>query len=215
MTPSVEVRFCARFRPGWVRWWKFNAVGAIGIVVQLVASIFFYRVVRLGLAWSPALAVECAVLHNFVWHERWTWRDRAQSGSPAVRLLRFNLSAGLISIACNVAGTPFLVGVLGIQYVVANLVCIAAGAVANFFAAAWFAFRSSPGFYIKIQAKPCANGAATGKECSDGRRAATKAFDEDAPGRYLESGGYGASSQERYRTVPLQRRAEPGGSLEG
>jgi putative flippase GtrA len=138
---TAEAPIDTRLGPGWARWWKFNAVGAIGVVVQLAASAFFYRVLELGLVWSPALAVECAVLHNFLWHERWTWRDRARSGSPSGRLLRFNLSAGLISIVCNVAGTPFLVGKLGVRYLVANIACIAVGALANFFAADWFAFR--------------------------------------------------------------------------
>ena len=31
-------------------------------------------------AGRPLIAVEAAVLHNFGWHERWTWRDRPRAG---------------------------------------------------------------------------------------------------------------------------------------
>ena len=30
---------------------------------------------------ATLVAVEAAILSNFVWHYRWTWRDRSGSGS--------------------------------------------------------------------------------------------------------------------------------------
>jgi putative flippase GtrA len=131
---------------GFSRWLKFNAVGALGIGAQLAALMFFHRAVGLSYLPATALAVECAILHNFAWHERWTWRDRAAlPGSRAVRLIRFNLSAGLISLVCNLAGMRVLVGEWHTPYLAANLLCVAAGAVANFMAADLFVFRGSPG----------------------------------------------------------------------
>ena len=58
------------------RWLKFNFVGALGIGVQLAA---LATLTTLGLRYlaATALAVETAVVHNFLWHERMTWRDRA------------------------------------------------------------------------------------------------------------------------------------------
>ena len=50
------------------RWLKFNAVGAIGIVVQLAALAVLKGLLRLPYLTATALAVETAVLHNFVWH---------------------------------------------------------------------------------------------------------------------------------------------------
>jgi len=89
-------------RPTARRWLTFNAVGAIGVAVQLAALGIFRGLLRLDYLIATALAVEAAVLHNFVWHERWTWRDRTgSSGGAAARLLRFNLSAGLVSILTN------------------------------------------------------------------------------------------------------------------
>lgn len=132
------------FQPEFYRWLRFNAVGAIGVGAQLAALAFFHRAVGLSYLPATALAVECAILHNFAWHERWTWRDRTTlTGSPAARLLRFQLSAGLVSIVCNLAGMRLLVGAYHAPYLAANLLSIGAGAIANYFAADLFVFRRS------------------------------------------------------------------------
>jgi hypothetical protein len=53
---------------------------------------------------STAAAVEAAVLHNFAWHQRWTWRDRrpASAHETLGRLLRFHALNGAVSLAGNV-----------------------------------------------------------------------------------------------------------------
>jgi putative flippase GtrA len=84
---------------------------------------------------ATAMAVETAVLHNFVWHERWTWKDRTVSHRGAVgRLLRFNLSNGLISIAVNLFFMRVLAGRFHLPYMAANFIGIAAGSLANYLA---------------------------------------------------------------------------------
>jgi len=59
-----------------VRFLRFNAVGAMGIAVQIASLTLL--VSALGVHYLPAtaVAIELSVLHNFLWHERWTWRDR-------------------------------------------------------------------------------------------------------------------------------------------
>ena len=64
-----------------VRRLKFNAVGALGAAIQLGALSVLRGWLHCGYPIATALAVEAAVLHNFVWHERWTWQDRTGSGS--------------------------------------------------------------------------------------------------------------------------------------
>ena len=61
---------------GLVRWLKFNAVGAIGIAVQLAVLTLLKSGLGLNYLLATALAVEVTVLHNFFWHERFTWGDR-------------------------------------------------------------------------------------------------------------------------------------------
>jgi putative flippase GtrA len=124
------------------RWLKFNAVGAIGVAAQLAALGIFHGLLRLDYLTATALAVEAAVLHNFVWHERWTWRDRAgSSGGAAARLLRFNLSAGLVSILTNLGLMRWLVGTHHAPYLIANVASIAAGSVVNYFLSDALVFR--------------------------------------------------------------------------
>jgi putative flippase GtrA len=91
---------------------------------------------------GTALAVEIAVLHNFVWHERFTWRDRTlpSSGGTLGRLLRFNFTTGALSIVGNLVLMRLLVGRLRLNYLVANVVTIAACSLANFTASHWFVF---------------------------------------------------------------------------
>ncbi len=67
-----------------IRFLRFNFVGALGIGVQLAAVTLLVGVLGLHYLVASALAIEMAVLHNFAWHERWTWRDRRlRSGAPA------------------------------------------------------------------------------------------------------------------------------------
>jgi putative flippase GtrA len=123
------------------RWLKFNTVGAIGIAVQLTALALLRGLLGVNYLMATALAVEAAVLHNFVWHERWTWRDRkSPHGAVLWRLLRFNLSNGLVSIVTNLVLMRLLVGRLHMQYLLANLLSIAVGSLANFFLSDWFVF---------------------------------------------------------------------------
>ena len=126
-----------------IRWLKFNAVGAMGIGVQL--GCLALLVSGLGMNYLPAtaLAVEAAVLHNFVWHERFTWKDRAAGGprGVAMRLLRFHAGNGAVSILGNLALMRLLVGTLHLKYLLANGVTIALCALLNFALGEWFVFR--------------------------------------------------------------------------
>lgn len=127
-----------------LRWLKFNLVGGIGIAVQLTALAVFRSLLHLDYLLATVLAVETAVLHNFVWHERFTWADRPAGGSTRslVRLARFNLTNGLVSIAGNLLMMRWLVGVMSLNYFVANLIAITACALANFFLSDCFVFQS-------------------------------------------------------------------------
>lgn len=127
----------------------FAAVGAIGIGVQLLALAWLTRGLGLHYLIATALAVEAAVLHNFFWHERWTWRDRPSMDRAGrlARLLKFHLANGLFSVAGNLVFMTLLVRGLHLEVMVANPVAIGATAVFNFLASdRWvFARRSALG----------------------------------------------------------------------
>jgi putative flippase GtrA len=113
------------------RWLKFNAVGGIGIGVQLVILAALKGGLHVNYLLATGLAVEAAVVHNFVWHERYTWADRS-GGRSLLRLAKFNLTTGAFSILGNLAAMKLLVGVFGLPYLPANGITIAACSVVNF-----------------------------------------------------------------------------------
>ncbi len=127
-----------------VRWLKFNLVGAIGFGVQFAALALFLYGFRLNYLLATSLAVETAVLHNFVWHEFYTWRDRTHLAHRgwACRLIRFNLTNGVLSIVGNVVIMGVLVGRLHLHPLVSNLLAIAACSLVNFAASHWLVFKS-------------------------------------------------------------------------
>jgi putative flippase GtrA len=116
-----------------LRWLKFNLVGALGIAVQLTVLLGLSNGFHLSYLLATALAVEAAVVHNFLWHERYTWADRLQPSwrRSLPRFLRFNLSTGAVSIAGNLVLMKLLVS-HGVNYLVANGVAILVCSLVNF-----------------------------------------------------------------------------------
>ncbi len=115
-----------------VRWGKFNAVGAMGMVVQLGSLAVFVRLAKGHYLYASAAAVELAVLHNFVWHVRYTWRDRRDESALLSRLMRFHLSNGLVSIVGNLVLMRVLVNGAHVPLLVSNCISIACCSVVNF-----------------------------------------------------------------------------------
>ena len=137
-----------------IRWCKFNLVGGIGIGVQFVALFLLKSVLQFDYLFATAIAVEAAVVHNFVWHEQFTWADRItvdrtmyggtklrgtnwnqlQSSRRDVlcRLLRFHLANGAISLVGNLALMKVMVGQGHMNYLLANAIAITLCSAANF-----------------------------------------------------------------------------------
>ena len=126
------------------RWLKFNFAGGLGIGIQLGALAILKDNLNLHYLIATALAVEIAVLHNFVWHQCFTWKERqATARIVLLRLVRFHFGNGLISIIGNMALMRLLVGNLHLHYLIANAATIALCSFANFAASEWFVFRDS------------------------------------------------------------------------
>ena len=153
-----------------VRWCKFNFVGGIGIGVQFAALFLVKSVLHFNYLAATAIAVEAAVVHNFVWHEQFTWVDRTRSdgwrsafsaaikpffsfralapGAPRSRyfqsfrrLLRFNLTNGAVSILGNLALMKVMVGQGHMNYLLANAIAITLCSLANFLVSETWVFE--------------------------------------------------------------------------
>jgi putative flippase GtrA len=126
----------------------FVVVGAIGFVVQIATLAALTSLARWHWLAATVASVEIAVVHNFLWHERWTWRDRHGAVGPAAavaRFLKFNAGNGLTSLAGNAASMALLAGVVGLPPVQANILTVGVLAALNFaIADRWVFTRDSP-----------------------------------------------------------------------
>lgn len=127
------------------RWTLFNSVGAVGVVLQLGLLSLLVHGAGLHYLLATVIAVEATIVHNFFWHQRWTWKDRpAQSrATVAWRLARFNVLNGGISLAGNVVVMALLTGAAGVEPALANLAAIAICSVANFAASETLVFNAA------------------------------------------------------------------------
>ena len=118
----------------------------MGVAVQLVTLVSLTEALGLNYLVATMLAVETAILHNFVWHEHWTWRDRDPGTQGRwTRLAWFNLVTGALSISSNLVLTALYVNALGIHYAIANLMAIATCSLLTFVANDRFVFRAYSG----------------------------------------------------------------------
>ena len=125
-----------------LRWLKFNIVGGIGIGVQILALAIFRSWLRFDYLLATGLAVEIAVIHNFLWHEHYTWADRpaARPIQSLIRMAKFNASNGAVSIVGNLVLMRLLVGELKLNYVASNVVAIILCSLVNFLLGDRFVF---------------------------------------------------------------------------
>jgi putative flippase GtrA len=125
------------------RWIAFNGVGALGILVQLGVLAVLIRHFGVPYLFATAVAVEAAVLHNFVWHQRWTWRERRSRSRAqlALRLWHFHVLNGFVSLVGNLSIARLLTGELGADPIASNIAAIIVCSMVNFAASEFLVFR--------------------------------------------------------------------------
>lgn len=117
-----------REREALARLARFLAVGGAGVLVNSLALFVLYQQARLPLLAASALAVELAIVSNFVWNDVWTFRRKGLSLS---RFARFNL-VSLGGLVLTTLTLWLLAGHAGVPYLGANLVGIALATGWNF-----------------------------------------------------------------------------------
>jgi putative flippase GtrA len=122
-----------------VRFYRFNAVGAIGVAVQLTSLWLLTGVAAVHYLIATPLAVSLAIVHNFVWHRLWTWKDRDVHVTRACA--RFVLTNGLLSLVGNLGVTAALVSGAHAHPVLANVAAIATSGLLNFWLGDVVVFR--------------------------------------------------------------------------
>lgn len=135
---------------------RFSAAGIAGFAAQVAVLWGLVSLTPLHYAVATVLAVEAAIVLNFAFHERWTWRDRTGDAGTVGRLVRFNALTGLTSILGGVIVTAFFVETMGLNAVVANMISVVLLGAINFAGADTLVFRAA----IAIAAMSLAGSAA-------------------------------------------------------
>jgi putative flippase GtrA len=127
-----------------IRWGKFNLVGAIGMVIQLSLLALLNRWMGGHYLLASAAAIELTLLHNFVWHLHYTWRDRRETSSRVRQLVRFHLSNGLVSMLGNLALMRLLVYRAHLPILISDTLAILCCSVVNFCVGHTWSFANKP-----------------------------------------------------------------------
>lgn len=123
---------------------SFFMVGVVGFIVQTAVLTVLTSLGHWPIALATALAIETAVLTNFVWHERWTWADRSSvTASRRQRLAKFHAANGATSLVGGVTITWLAVHYLALPPVIANALSVVIVAAANYQAADRWVFRAA------------------------------------------------------------------------
>ena len=126
------------------RFASFATVGSLGFILQLGALAFLTAAGWPYLV-AAAIAVELAALHNFCWHERWTWCDRVLPRCRVGRrLLDYHLTTASIAVAGNVVLTGAIVEISGAPPLLANVAAVAILAMVSFRVADRWVYVDAP-----------------------------------------------------------------------
>ncbi len=134
----------------YLRWGKFNLVGAMGMVVQLGVLAVLNRCTGGRYLVASAVALEVTLVHNFLWHRRFTWRERREGGAGSVRrFLRFQLSNGMVSLVGNLVLMRLLVRGAHVPVVAANVGAILCCSTVNFFVGDRWIFGGATAHHLR------------------------------------------------------------------
>lgn len=110
------------------RFVRFGVVGLIGVGVNVLILRIIHGEFGLFLPLASAITVEITIVTNFLLNNWWTFGERSIS---AHRFARYNLAA-LGGLAITTTVLTLLTTQVGIPYIAADLIGIAAATVWNF-----------------------------------------------------------------------------------
>jgi dolichol-phosphate mannosyltransferase len=116
------------------RFLKFCLVGASGYLVNMFFLWLFYGKLRMFLLLSSFLAIQIAILNNFLWNDKWTWREKREPGAKPFfkRLAKFAMASDFVSAPVNLLGVWIFLNLLEWHYLFSNFLAISLGVILNF-----------------------------------------------------------------------------------
>ena len=110
------------------------AVGWLGMFVNTAGLFLFKGILHIPIIPAGLLAIEMAIIHNFVWLRRWAWRDRSNGFHQTFfrQLLLYNVFTGAVDIIANLSILWFLSTFFHVHYLLANVLGMIAGPFIKF-----------------------------------------------------------------------------------
>ena len=127
-----------------LRFLRFSIAGATGFAVQIAIVGVLANWAGVNYLAATAIGVEAAILVNYLWHERFTWKDRPAMTARErwMRLGKFNAMTSITSIVGSVMVTAVLVESFTLSPLDANVIAVVVLGLVNFIGADTLVFRA-------------------------------------------------------------------------
>ena len=127
------------------RFLRFGVVGGSGVLVNQGLLMLLHGGLEWPLLASSIVAIEAAILNNFLWSSVWIWRYDYEGSFRRVlrKLVQYQIATLFTSMVVNAGVLTGLVYGFSVDYRLANLAGIAAGMGANFAASELWIFRGA------------------------------------------------------------------------
>ena len=111
---------------------KYSLVGVSGVFVNLGLYLFLTRYYEISELVAPLIAIESALISNFILNNFWTFGKRITQSRIRVKFVKFHLVSGF-SALINYSTFLTLFLVFGLYDILANLIGIGLAAIVNYF----------------------------------------------------------------------------------
>ena len=111
---------------------KYSLVGVSGVFVNLGLYLFLTRYYEISELVAPLIAIESALISNFILNNFWTFGKRITQSRIRVKFVKFHLVSGF-SALINYSAFLTLFLVFGLYDILANLIGIGLAAIVNYF----------------------------------------------------------------------------------
>ena len=110
---------------------KYSLVGVSGVFINLGLYLFLTRYYEISEVVAPLIAIESALISNFILNNFWTFGKRITQSRIRVKFVKFHLVSGF-SALINYSAFLTLFLVFGLYDILANLIGIGLAAVVNY-----------------------------------------------------------------------------------
>ena len=110
---------------------KYSLVGVSGVFVNLGLYLFLTRYYEISEVVAPLIAIESALISNFILNNFWTFGKRITQSRIRVKFVKFHLVSGF-SALINYSAFLALFLVFGLYDILANLIGIGLAAIVNY-----------------------------------------------------------------------------------